>query len=66
MANMKRITEKLGTNVCRRCINKKFKVNLEPKDCRCWMYPGECSVCGEVHNIVTERSPSGKMKMLFK
>lgn len=66
MANMKKINEKLGSNVCRRCINKKFNVSLEPKDCSYWMYPNQCSVCGEVHNIVTGLSSSGKMKMLFK
>ena len=66
MANMNSIQEALGGSVCRRCINRKYRVKLEPSDCIYGMYPSPCAVCGDVHNIVIGLRTGGKMKLLFK
>lgn len=63
---MNTIHEQLGNNVCRRCINRTFHVNLEPPDCSYAMYPSPCSACGNVHNIVIGLRRSGKLKLLLK
>lgn len=66
MANMNTIHKALGNNVCRRCIVKYYKVNLQPEDCRYAMYPDLCSHCGVIHNIVIDLNLSGKRKLMFK
>lgn len=66
MANMASIHRDLGNTVCRRCIRKRYKVNLEPSDCIYAMYPSPCSSCGFVHNIVIGLHTSGKLKLLLK
>ncbi len=66
MVSMNRIRKELGQQVCRRCINQKYKVNLEPQDCDYYIYPAECSVCKQASNIVTGLRASGKLKMLTK
>ena len=66
MKNMARIHKDLGTNVCRNCINKKYKAKLLPENCEYFYYPVECSSCGQAANVVTELRLTGKLKMLFK
>ena len=66
MVTMNTIHQVLGSTVCRRCICKRFKVNLEPSDCEYGMYPSPCSSCGNVHNIVIALRTSGKLKLLLK
>ena len=66
MANMESIHESLGPNVCRRCIRKRYNVDLQPEDCVYAHFPGECSCCGIPHNLVVGLRLSGKLKLLGK
>ena len=66
MKNMARIHRDLGSNVCRNCINNKYKATLKPENCEYYYYPAECSSCGQKANVVTELRLVGKLKMLFK
>ncbi len=52
-------------NRCRHCINEKYGLNLQPRDCRYWHYLSECSHCKEVHNIVTDLTLSGIFKLFW-
>ena len=67
MTSIKQIHDQYGYNICRRCINREYRVNLTPEDCIYLSpYPKRCSVCNEMNNIVGGFSISGKLKMLFK
>ena len=66
MASMESIHEALGPNVCRRCIRKRYKVNLLPEHCVYAHFPGEYSCCGEPHNLVIGLRLSGRIKLLGK
>lgn len=66
MKSMAHIHKDLGPNVCRNCINKKYKATLLPENCEYNYYPAECSSCGLKANIVTELHLIGKLKMLLK
>lgn len=39
-----RIKNKYGDNICRRCINRQYMVNLTPRDCR-YGYQYVCPRC---------------------
>ena len=65
MLSTSRIKRKFGDNICRRCINRRYKVHLTPKDCR-YGYYYACRSCHELHHIVTDFTLSGHLKMLFK
>lgn len=41
-------------NICRECLNKKYNIRLQPKDCDYEEYPHMCHKCGEVKIIVCE------------
>ncbi|MBR5309913.1 MAG: hypothetical protein IKU42_02160 [Oscillospiraceae bacterium] len=43
----------LSKNLCRECVNREYGLELTRNDCEYWSYPGTCSCCGEVKNIVT-------------
>lgn len=66
MKNMARIHKDLGSNVCRSCINNKYKATLQPENCEYYIYPDKCSSCGKTANIVIALRLMGKMKMLLK
>lgn len=65
MLTTRRIKSKFGDNICRRCINRLYRVNLTPADCR-YGYQYICPRCQKFHNIVIGFTRSGQMKMLFK
>ena len=65
MFNPNKIKERYGALICRRCLNKKYKVHLIPDDC-IYEYRYVCPRCREMHNIVSDLRFSGKMKMLLK
>lgn len=65
MLNAEPIKREYGDYICRRCINRLYRVRLTPKDCRYGFVTG-CRCCNEVHNIVTDFSFSGKCKMLLR
>ena len=59
------IRRRFGDNICRRCINKKYHVQLEPVDCR-YGYTHVCPCCKLSRNIVIGFTASGHAKMLFR
>ncbi len=63
---MNKIYRELGDFPCRRCINKKFDVRLEPKDCIYLENEDYCSYCKNIRHIVVGLKMSGKIKMMFK
>ena len=66
MINTKKIAERYGGNICRRCINEDYRVHLTPDDCMYSKKKQECPRCGWLSNIVNGFTFSGKRKMLFK
>ncbi len=67
MVSIRTVIKDFGRPVCRRCINQKYNVNLQPQDCEYdGPYAAICSNCDEVHHIVIGFSLSGKFKMLTK
>lgn len=53
-------------NSCRSCINKKYHVKLERKDCIYEYYPRMCPECNKVKNIVKDINFWSKIKLMFK
>lgn len=50
-------------NQCRECINRYYGLELTPNDCQYWSYPGMCSGCGGVRNIVIGIAPLSRWKI---
>lgn len=50
---------------CRSCINKKYKIKLEPKDCIYMEYQYECQNCKKLQNIVLEVRGISRYKVWF-
>ena len=48
-----RLRRNEDTTLCRKCLNKRFDLNLKREDCRYNFYTGQCSECQKVKNIVT-------------
>lgn len=65
MLSIAKIKDKYGDNICRRCINRKYRANLQPRDCQ-YGYTYVCPVCHKMHNIVVGFNMSGHGKLLFK
>lgn len=65
MFTTRRIKNKFGDNICRRCINRQYRVNLTHKDCR-YGYQYICPRCKSPRNIVVAFTLSGHLKMLFR
>lgn len=66
MLTMNRIRTKYGGNLCRRCINEAYQVQLQTNDCWYEYYPHVCPRCGEIHNIVNDLKLSAKLRLLLK
>ena len=67
MINIDKIRREYGGNICRRCINVEYDVELNPDDC---IYEDmslcECSRCHNSSHLVSGLSRSGKLKTIFK
>ena len=50
--------------LCRNCINKKYHINLERKDCIYEIYSHACGDCGEMKHIVKGITFSARRKLL--
>lgn len=50
---------------CRRCINERYDLNLQPYDCRYMIYASPCTGCGELSNIVEGVRFTGFFKLLW-
>ena len=59
------INDDLG-HVCRACLNRIYKTNLQPEHCRYEEYPRICQECGEVKNIVIGITFRKKLFLLLK
>ena len=67
MLSMKTVIRDFGGSVCRRCINKQYHLDLQPRDCRYQdPYPRLCPNCKEMHHIVGGFSFTGKLKTLIQ
>ena len=53
-------------NTCRACLNKKYRLNLKPKDCLYEDYPHICRKCKEMKNIVHDVRFRKKLLLFFK
>ena len=65
MLSLRRIQERYGSFICRKCINKRYHARLQPNDC-IYGYYYRCPRCKEDHHIVVGMKMSGKLKMLLK
>lgn len=53
MRKYRRIKKDLG-GICRECLNKKYDLSLERKDCNYAHFPYVCDNCRNVKNIVCD------------
>ena len=65
MLTAAKIKKQQGDYICRKCINRLYKANLEREDCL-YGYFAVCRCCGKENNIVVEFTLSGKAKLLLK
>ena len=65
MLTLEPVKKRFGDYICRRCLNKRYFVNLNKEDCR-YGYYAICPSCKEPRNIVVALEASGKIKMLLK
>ncbi|MGN0465791.1 MAG: hypothetical protein ACI4F9_05490 [Lachnospiraceae bacterium] len=49
---LRRLRKEDFGELCRKCINEKYHINLQPEDCYYCIYKYECSQCKKVKNIV--------------
>ena len=66
MLSLSPIIKRYGTNICRRCINRRYRARLLPQDCQYALYTFVCPICDKDHHIVVGLRMSGHMKMLFR
>ena len=68
MSIMSKIQKQYGDNICRRCINKRYHVNLQPKDCHYadMGFVKVCPRCRQEHHIVEGLTFSGRIKTLLR
>lgn len=67
MATMRSIKKRFGGEICRRCLNEVYGLNLSPNDCLYTSYsPAVCPCCGEVNNIVNRVRKVQRLVLLFK
>ena len=65
MLGTKRIIDRFGDNICRHCINRKYRVHLHRNECK-YGHVLQCPCCHESHHIVTGFKFTGQLKMLTK
>ncbi len=63
MITKKQIIADLGMT-CRTCLNRKYHLRLETKDCMYMRYLHLCPMCGEVKHIVQDISRTAGLKLL--
>lgn len=56
--------ENISQRYCRGCINNRFHLRLERKDCFYYRYPGECEACHQVKHIVVGVVWKSRLKLL--
>lgn len=66
MLTAAKIRNENRADLCRRCINNRYELNLKPSDCQYFSGMDVCPRCGGMHHIVSGLRFSGSMKSLFK
>ena len=66
MLTASRIRKDNRADLCRRCINDRYDLNLMPSNCRYYSGVDVCPRCGGMHHIVSGLRLSGSLKSLFK
>lgn len=64
MVRKKQLKNDFG-KMCRACLNNKYHLHLEPRDCLYTRYSYPCPVCGEVKRTVRDISRIAGLKLLF-
>lgn len=55
----------IARQLCRQCINVRTGARLRRRDCKYWHYPTPCAGCGQVRNIVTGVTLTGRWKLFW-
>ena len=67
MGNISTIYQRFHGDICRRCINETYRVNLTPNDCFYGApFPQLCPNCNTMQNLVSALRLTGKIKLLFR
>ena len=66
MITMEKIRRDFGGNICRRCINETYRVQLRSHDCWYEYYPHACPRCKEIQNTVNDLKLPAKLRLLLK
>lgn len=53
-------------HTCRRCINEKYHLKLERKNCMYARRPGMCTRCRQARNIVIGVRPLSRWRVWFR
>ena len=53
-------------NLCRSCLNRKYRIALEREDCVYEIYPHRCMRCGKVRSIVVDLRLKAKIRLMFR
>lgn len=66
MVTVTGIEKAFGGRICRYCINSRYGMKLERKDCRYEKYSDICPSCGEWRHIVKRLIPVGYFRGIGK
>lgn len=65
MLSARPVRKKYGGYLCRRCLNRQYRVRLNPRDVR-YRHMRVCPLCHSTDHLVVGFRLTGKLKMLFK
>lgn len=65
MLTTRPIRKRYGYYLCRRCMNREYKVHMKPADCR-YRYAKLCPLCRSTDHVVVGFTLTGHYKMLLK
>ena len=53
-------------HICRDCMNRRYHLNLDRKECYYLDSPAQCKICGQVRKIVVDIKVTAKIKKWFR
>lgn len=65
MLSARYIRKHNGDYLCRRCLNRQYRVHMKPQDCR-YKFIRICPICHSSDHLVVGFTLSGFLKMLPK
>lgn len=65
MLTAHRIRKRYGDYLCRRCLNREYRVHMQPCDCR-YKTMRTCAICHSSNHLVVGFTARGLLKMLPK